>query len=142
VSCDSRPFRFDLVAHVRDSDPHSVRERTKIDPMIVAIRFDEPDSFLDALDSRPPLSRLCVMNPDAELQKDADEVGFIAHSLEKEILEQVAGFEILAVVEQRNAANESWIGGDVHVGRVRYEKNAVQVNRVKAGASLETCSTQ
>jgi len=106
--------------------------------MIVAIQFDEPQSFLDALDGRPPLSRLCVMNPDAELQKDADEVGFIAHSLEKEILEQVAGFEVLTVVEQRKAADESWIGGDVH----RYAKNAVQVNRVSGGASLETCSTQ
>ena len=135
---DSRPFRFDLVAHVRGPDPHSLRERTKIDPMIVAIRFDEPYTFLNALDGRPPLSRLCVMNPDAELQKDTDEVGFIAHALEKEILEQVAGLEVFTIVEQRNAADESWIGGDVH----RYAKNAVQVNRVSAGASLETCSTQ
>ena len=105
--------------------------------MIVATRFDEPHSLLDALDCRPPLSCLCVMNPDAELQKDADEVGFIAHSLEKQILEQVAGLEVLTVVEQRKAADESWIGGNVH-----YAKNAVQVNRVSAGASLETCSTQ
>ena len=82
--------------------------------MIVAIRFDEPQSFLDTLYRRPPLSCLCVMNPDAELKKDADEVGFVAHSLEKEILEQVAGFEAFTVVEQRHAAGESRIGRDIH----------------------------
>jgi hypothetical protein len=115
VCFDSGPLGFDLVAHLPDPYPHSICERSKIDSMIVAIRFDESQSLLDALDGRPPLSCLCVMNPDAVLKKDTDKVGFIAHSFEKEILEQVTGFEVFTVVEQRYAANESWIGGDVQV---------------------------
>jgi hypothetical protein len=56
------------------------------------------------------------MDPDAELQKDADEIGFVAHPFEEEILEEVARFEVLTGVEEIDAANEPWIVSDLNRG--------------------------
>jgi hypothetical protein len=39
---DLRPFGLDLVAQVPAADPHSTGQGEKIDPMIVAIRDDQP----------------------------------------------------------------------------------------------------
>src|SRR5205823_3569016 len=111
---DLRPFGLDLMAQVPGADPHTTGQGEKIDPVIVTVRVDKPQSFLDPLDGRPPLPCLRVINPYAELEKDADEIRFVPHPLEKEILEQVAGFEAFTIVEQRHAANESRIGRDIH----------------------------
>ena len=49
------------------------------------------------------------MNPYAELEEDAEEVGLVADAFEEELFEEVAGFEVLAFVEQRDAADEAGI---------------------------------
>jgi len=55
------------------------------------------------------LTHLRVVNPYAELKKDADEVGLVADAFEEELLEAVACFEVLAVVEEGDAAEETRI---------------------------------
>jgi hypothetical protein len=50
-----------------------------------------------------------VKNPDAELQKDTDEIRLVADAFEEQLLEEIARFEVVAVVEELDAAEEAWI---------------------------------
>ena len=96
-----RPNRLALVTHTHYAGLHPIRERDDVDASIVPIGRDERQSFLNALDGRTPLAGLGVMNPNAELQKDPDEVRLVTHSLEEKLLEAIARFQIFAFIEER-----------------------------------------
>ena len=57
------------------------------------------------------MPRLRVKNADAELKEDADEVGFVADAFEEQFLETIAGFEVVAVVEEGDAVEEARVFG-------------------------------
>src|SRR5437879_5158396 len=94
---------------------HACRERNEIETAIVRIRRDQPQALLNSLHRWTPLSRLRVKNPYAELEKDADEIGFIADAFEEQLLEAIAGFEVVAVVEKGDAAEEARVVRQFHV---------------------------
>jgi hypothetical protein len=93
------------------SGSHAGRKRDKIETSIVFIRCHKPQSLLNPLYGRTPLPRLRVKNADAELQEDADEVGFVADAFEEQLLETIAGFEVVAVVEEGDAEEEPRVVG-------------------------------
>ena len=104
-----RPNRSALLANTPHSLLHLIRKPSEIDSPVVLIRCDEQQPLLDPLHRRTPLTHLRVMDPYAELEEDADEVGLVADAFEEKLLEAIACFEVLAVVEEGDAADEAWV---------------------------------
>ena len=92
---------------------HRARQTFDIDSARVADGLRDSQSFFDPLHSRAPLSRLRVMDPDAELQEDADEVRLVANAFEEKLFEDVARLQEVAGVEKFNAMTEARIVGDI-----------------------------
>src|SRR4051812_37297273 len=87
---DFRPRRMLAASESIEPAPHAVGECDEVETVIV--RRDDLQSFFDALDRRTALTRLYVMQADAVLQKDANEVRLVPHTFEEEILELFARF--------------------------------------------------
>ena len=104
-----RPDRLALTSNAPHSLLHLIRKRREINPPIVLIQRDKQKPLLNPLHRRSPLPGLRVVNPYAELEEDPDEVGLVADAFEEELFEEVAGFEVLAIIEQCDAADESGI---------------------------------
>src|SRR5258706_15669299 len=104
-----RPHRLAFIANTLHSRLHLISKASEIDPTIILIGRHQQQPLLNSLHSRTPLPHLRVVNPDAELEEDADEVGLVADAFEEELLEAIACFEVLAVVEEFDAADESGI---------------------------------
>ena len=74
---------------------------------------DELD-LLTAFDGRPPLAGIGVICADTHLQHDPHELHLIAHRLEEELLERVAGLVELAGVELGDGGDEAGVVLELH----------------------------
>src|SRR3954451_9121648 len=140
----SRPQRFALVAQRLRSSLHRNGERDEIEPAIIFIRRREPQPLLDPFHGRPPLSRLRVEDADAELEKDADEIRLVADAFEEQLLEAVARFEVVAVVEKRDAAEEARVVRQFHVSdrswsRFTLPPESTTATREPGGSLINPC---
>ncbi|HEX9457732.1 MAG TPA: hypothetical protein VGA84_01230, partial [Thermoanaerobaculia bacterium] len=109
IEHNHRPYRLALVAQAPDSRLNPVRERGEIDASIVRIGRHQQQPLLNPFHRRTPLTHLRVVNSYAELEEDAEEVGLVADAFEEELLEAIACFEVLAFIEECDAADESWV---------------------------------
>ena len=109
---DSRPRGDRLFADTARDRAHSGGERREVEAAVVDIRLHDPQSFLDALDRRAALTHLRVKDPDAELQKNPDELRLVVDALEKELLEEIARLEELSFIEERHCATEARVVDD------------------------------
>lgn len=75
---------------------------------------------------------LRVKNPDAELQEDADEVGLVADAFEEQLFEAVARFEVVAVVEEGDAAEEARVVDQFHVNDRNWSRFTLPPERTTA----------
>lgn len=105
-----------------DSATRDGFDAREIDSLRVTHVRDRTQSLLQSLDRGAALTARDVVQAGADLQQHAHERNLVAHGLEEELLEQIARFEPVPVVEETERGGETRIvfEGRSHAGIVDF----------------------